>query len=579
LAHASARLRHYGADKFLLSSRGFHWINETPYNQYGPRFDPPPSHLAPDRVTFTTELAPRGRCTFLVEARCVADAAAGRAAEAARPAPVGVAHLRALRDDGRERRAAAARTVSIETSDAVLDETLRRSFTDLRMLETRTAEGPYPYAGIPWFSTTFGRDALITALLTLWADPTLALGVLRRLAALQATATDPEADAEPGKILHEMRQGEMAALGEVPFGRYYGSVDSTPLFVMLAGAYLDRTGDVAALRALWPNIEAALRWIEEHGDRDGDGFVEYGRKSEQGLANQGWKDSYDAIFHADGALAKGPVALCEVQGYVYAALRAGAAIARTLGLPPGRVAAMEERAAALRDRFEAAFWCEDIGTYALALDGAKRPCRVRASNAGHALLCGIAAPYRAEAVARQLLGGSFYTGWGVRTVAATEARYNPMSYHNGSIWPHDNALIGLGFARYGMRAEAARVLEGLAAAAARLDLRRLPELFCGFPRRSGQGPTAYPVACAPQAWAAAAHFGLFAACLGLGFDPAARTVRLERPELPRGIDWVTLRGLTLCGARIDLRLHRAASGAVAMSVPGREGDIRAVLVA
>jgi glycogen debranching enzyme len=415
--------------------------------------------------------------------------------------------------------------------------------------------------------------------LTLWLDPRVALGVLRHLAALQATATDPAADAEPGKILHEMRNGEMAELGEVPFRRYYGSVDSTPLFVMLAGEYLDRTGDVAALRALWPSIEAALGWIERHGDRDGDGFVEYGRMTEEGLANQGWKDSWDSVSHADGTLAVGPIALVEVQGYAYAAWRAGARIARALGLPPERAAAFDACAEKLRDRFEAAFWCEDLGTYALALDGAKRACRVRASNPGHALLCGIAAPHRATAVARQMAGAALWSGWGVRTLAAGEARYNPMSYHNGSVWPHDNALIGLGLARYGLRSGTARVLEGMAAAAGRLELRRLPELFCGFPRRGGQGPTAYPVACAPQAWAAAAPLGLLGACLGIGFDPVVRMVRLDRPVLPRGLDYVTLRGLALGEARIDVHLQRAANEAVAMSVIGRCGEIGAVLVA
>ena len=539
------------------------------------RFDPAPTRIGTDRAAFALALPAGGRATLLIETRCGTDGAA----EGAFPEPARTTFLRALWEDSRARRAVQARTASVVTSDTAFDEMIGRSVADLGMLTTQTPQGPYPYAGVPWFSTAFGRDALVTAWLTLWFDPDIALGVLRHLAALQATTTDPAADAEPGKIIHEVRNGEMAELGEVPFRRYYGSVDSTPLFVALAGAWLERTGEAEALRPLWPNIEAALRWIETHGDRDGDGFVEYGRMTEAGLANQGWKDSWDSVPHADGTLAKGPIALCEVQAYAYAAFLAGARIARALGLPPGRAGALEKRAAVLRERFEAAFWCEDLGTYALALDGAKRPCRVRSSNAGHVLLGGIAAPDRAAAVARQLLGGSFYSGWGIRTLAAAEARYNPMSYHNGSVWPHDNALIGLGLARYGLCAEAARVLEGLAAAAGRLDLRRLPELFCGFPRRGGQGPTAYPVACAPQAWAAAAPIGLLGACLGLGFDPAARIVRLERPVLPTGLDRVTLRGLALGGERIDVSLRRAAGDSVAMSVPSRSKGIGAVLVA
>ncbi|MDI3306892.1 MAG: glycogen debranching N-terminal domain-containing protein [Acetobacteraceae bacterium] len=538
------------------------------------RFDPPPDRLDPGHALYVLKLAPNERRTLLVETHCQSENSGPGPEE-----PPRTAFLRALWDNSRDYRANLARTPTVHTSDAVFDEMFHRSVADLNMLTTETEDGPFPYAGIPWFSTVFGRDALITAWLMLWFDPAIALGVLRHLAHLQATQVDPAADAEPGKILHEMRSGEMAQMGEVPFRRYYGSVDSTPLFVGLAGAYLDRTGDAEALRELWPHIEAALNWIETYGDRDGDGFVEYGRMTEAGLANQGWKDSWDSISHADGTLAKAPIALCEVQSYVYAAYLAAARIARALGMPLERSRLLADRAEQLRRCFEDAFWCEDLGTYALALDGAKRPCRVRASNAGHVLLSGIASPERAASVVHTLLSGACYSGWGVRTLATTEVRYNPMAYHNGSVWPHDNALIGIGFARYGHRAAAARLLEGMAAAAGELELRRLPELFCGFPRRSNQGPTAYPVACAPQAWAAAAPIGLLGACLGLGFDAPARMVRLERPVLPACLDHVTLRGLALGDARIDINLRRAGGDAVAMSVVGRSGEIGAVLVA
>ncbi|RAI56950.1 amylo-alpha-1,6-glucosidase [Roseicella frigidaeris] len=541
------------------------------------RFEPRPARIEAETAVFEIALAPGERRTLLVETRCVSDA--GHACGTPPREAAGAAFLRALWEDSRARRAAQARSASVVTADTGFDEMIGRSVADLTMLSTATPDGPFPYAGVPWFSTVFGRDSLITAWLTLWLDPALALGVLRHLASMQATGFDAAADAEPGKILHEMRHGEMADLGEVPFGRYYGSIDSTPLFVALAGAWLDRTGEAEALRPLWPHLEAALGWIEQHGDRDGDGFVEYGRRTATGLANQGWKDSWDSVSHADGTLAQGPIALCEVQAYVHAAWLAGARIARALGLPEARAAAMERQAAALRERFEARFWCEELGLYALALDGDKRPCRVRSSNAGQVLLGGLAAPERAAMVARHLLDGSFHSGWGIRTLATTERRYNPMSYHNGSVWPHDTALIGMGLARYGHRAAAARLLEGLSAAAGKLDLRRLPELFCGFPRRGGQGPTAYPVACAPQAWAAAAPIGLLGACLGLSFDPKARLVRLERPVLPAGLDRVLLRNLSLGEARIDIELTRAGGDSVAMNVARRSGEITAVLLA
>src|SRR5262249_7872483 len=359
------------------------------------------------------------------------------------------------------------------------NEVVCRSMADLSMLITDTEHGPYPYAGIPWYSTTFGRDALITAMQMLWVDPRLAHGVLNRLAALQATIFDPDSDAEPGKILHEMRAGEMAMLGEVPFRLYYGSVDSRALFVMLAGLYAERTGDLATIESLWPAIEAALGWIDGPGDADGDGFVEYFRATEQGLANQGWKDSLDSVFHADGRLAQGPIALAEVQAYVFAAKQLAARCARRLGHVE-RATALESAAEALAARFERAFWCPEIGMYAEALDGAKEPCRVRTSNAGQVLMTGIADPDRARTVANALMGPDFFSGWGIRTVSRREARYNPMSYHDGSIWPHDNALIALGFARYGAKQAIDRLFKGMFDVATYMDFRRLPELFCGF---------------------------------------------------------------------------------------------------
>lgn len=524
------------------------------------RFEPVPDELTGGRAVYHLDLPPGATRVLFVEARCD-----GHPAEESPQS----AFRHALRQSRATLRARTARAAQVVSSNQHFNDALRRASSDLNILVTDTPEGAYPYAGVPWFSTVFGRDALITAFETLWMDPAIARGVLLHLAANQAERIDPAADAEPGKILHEVRFGEMAELGEVPFRRYFGSVDSTPLFVMLAGAYIERTGDLATARRLWPALTAALRWITDHGDRDGDGFVEYGRMRGDGLVNQGWKDSHDSVFHEDGTLARGPIALVEVQGYVYAAWRAAAAIAGRLGLGDDAMV-FENRAQVLRDAFDAAFFDPALGTYVLALDGEKRPCRVRTSNAGHTLFTGIAFPARAEAVAAQLMANTSFSGWGVRTLATTEARYNPMSYHNGSVWPHDNAIIAMGLARYGFRTEVARIFEGLFRAAIYFDLRRLPELFCGFARQRSRGPVSYPVACAPQAWAAAAPLALLEATLGLGFDAAGRRVTFDRPRLPDFLDSLVLRGLTLNDASIDVKIQRAGTSA-ALSVLQRRG--------
>jgi glycogen debranching enzyme len=476
----------------------------------------------------------------------------------------------------REGRAASRNTATIETSNAIFNEVLCRSMADLEMLMTETPEGRFPYAGIPWYSTTFGRDSLITAHEILWLNPDIARGVLLRLARYQATTANDASDAQPGKILHEMRGGEMAALYEVPFGLYYGSVDSTPLFVMLAGLYFERTGDLDTLNKLWPAIQAALAWMDGAGDPDRDGFLEYYRATESGLANQGWKDSFDSIFHADGTLARGPIALAEVQGYAYAAKRLAARCAALLG---DRVMseALDAQASRLAERFEQAFWCPEINNYALALDGDKKPCMVRSSNAGQLLFTGIVSPQRAAIVVEELLRPRFFSGWGIRTIASGEARYNPMSYHNGSIWPHDNALIAAGFARYGYKYAAGKVLHAIFSAASYMDLRRLPELYCGFPRRRGRGPTLYPVACAPQAWAAGTPFMLLQAALGLTFDPTRREICLHNPYLPPFLGHLVLRGARLCDGSVDLVVRRDGD-AVSVEVLRTEGAIRVLAI-
>jgi glycogen debranching enzyme len=528
-------------------------------------FDPRPTRLAVNAATYHLDLKPQRVSSLFVTASCNKPAAY-------KPVPF----FRGLLAHRREMRQSTAGATSIETSNNIFNEVLCQSMADLNMLMTDTPQGRYPYAGIPWYSTTFGRDGIITALQMLWIDPRVALGVLKRLAFYQATTVDPLADAEPGKILHEMRGGEMAALREVPFARYYGSVDATPLFVLLAGLYVERTGDDETLAELWPSIEAALRWIDGAGDPDRDGFVEYQRASEQGLANQGWKDSYDAIFHADGRLAEGYIALAEVQGYVFAGKQLAARCAVRMGLPD-RARQLEKEAKLLAERFEAAFWCEDLGTYALALDGAKQPCKVRTSNAGQLLFTGMVSTDRARMVAADLMRPHFFTGWGIRTVARGEARYNPMSYHDGSIWPHDNALIALGLARYGLKHSVEHVFGALFDAATYMDLRRLPELFCGFRREKGRGPTLYPVACAPQAWASATPFTLLEAALGLEFDAQRGEIRLRNPRLPAFLNEVILRELRLGPSSVDLHVRRHGDD-VSLEVLRTRGQIQVSIV-
>lgn len=527
---------------------------------------PIPADLSASHIVFDADLKPRETAKFQLCISC------GDTLSAPDPPETFDTALALTVQDADE---VCPQRCTIRSSNDQFNSWLARSLSDLNMMTVGNPEPDYPYAGVPWFSTVFGRDGIITALECLWLDPRIAKGVLGYLAETQAVDHIPEAEADPGKIVHETREGEMAALGEVPFRRYYGSVDSTPLFVMLAGAYYERTGDLAFVRTIWSHIQKALSWIDTYGDLDGDGFVEYQRRSDKGLIQQGWKDSSDSVFHGDGSLADPPIALCEVQGYVYAAKKYAALLARALNEPQA-AASLETEAERLRLAFEEAFWCEDLSMFALALDSRKKPCRVRSSNAGHCLYTGIATPEKAERMSRILLGPDFFSGWGVRTISSVEKKYNPLSYHNGSVWPHDNALLASGLSRYEFTQEAACLLAAIFEASTFFELNRLPELLCGLHKRTGEGPTLYPVACSPQAWSAAAPLMLLSASAGLSMNAQQRCITLNRPCLPESVPMVEIRGLRLRDASVDLALQRNGAD-VRVEVTNKTGHVDVVV--
>jgi glycogen debranching enzyme len=465
----------------------------------------------------------------------------------------------------------------IQSDNPLFDGLIATSARDLHALITPAPGGQIVAAGIPWYVAPFGRDALVTAGEAIMLTPELSLDALRVLAGLQATEDDSWRDAEPGKILHELRVGELAGAGIIPHTPYYGTVDATPLFLIRAADYYSWTGDLETLDALRPVLDAALRWIDEYGDRDGDGFVEYERRSPAGLRNQGWKDSHDSIMHADGSLAEGAIALVEVQGYVYWAKRTIAEVYDALG-EDDFAGELRDQAAALRVAFNEAFWNGEEGTFALALDGRKRQVASVTSNPGHCLYCGIVDSDKAPAVAERLMAPDMFCGWGVRTLSSESPAYNPMSYHNGSVWPHDNAIIAAGLKRYRQDAAVAKIATGLFDVATGARDFRLPEVFCGFDRSERATVVAYPVACIPQAWAAAAPFLILQAMLGISADAPGRKLRIERPMLPDWLGWIRVEGLQVGDASVTLRFERDGP-VTSFALMGQRGKLSVTMAA
>ncbi len=462
-------------------------------------------------------------------------------------------------ENGRAYEEWAERCTRFRSSHEMFDLALVQAVADLKALKVHHGGKPVISAGIPWYTCPFGRDALITGFEALLATPEVAKHALQFLARLQAGKDDPQRDAEPGKIPHEIRFGEMAAAGEVPHTPYYGSVDATPLFIVLLSEYLQWTDDRAAVEELLPAAERALQWIERWGDRDGDGLLEYDRRTTKGLRNQGWKDSHDGVPFANGIPADPPIALLEAQGYAADARRRMARIYRRLGRH-GEAARLLADARALVQRIDERFWMDAKGAFAIALDREKRQVDAVTSNPGHLLFSRAVSDARAKKVAATLLSQPMWSGWGIRTLAKGQPAYNPLSYHNGTVWPHDNALAAMGMAHYGMTRSAGRVLEGLWSAAQHFRHLRLPELFCGLDRHAGQFPVHYPVACSPQAWASGSLFLLLRACLGLFPDAPRRTLHIASPALPEWLDRLTLSSLRIGPARVTLHFTRDHTG-------------------
>ncbi len=523
-----------------------------------------PTQVGP-RCRFEVRLGPRARWHLCVDFLTLDERDRGEPAYTCRPGAAPPTEDRA-----RRHRELVDQAPRLETDSYVLRQAYERAVHDFAALCVRgdgVAGETVIAAGIPWFVALFGRDSLITAYQTLHFYPDVAREVLRTLARHQGTRVDRRRAEAPGKILHEYRYGVTTAghRGFPPYP-YYGSVDSTPLFLMVAGALFRLTADLEFFRSLRPNLLAALEWVERFGDRDGDGYLEYIRESRVGLVNQGWKDSGDSVRFADGRLAKPPIALCEVQGYAYAARLGLAEILGALG-EPNLAARLRATAAGLKERFNRDFWLEDRRFFAEALDGKKNRVDSLTSNGGQLLWTGIADPVRAAEVARRLLEPEFFSGWGVRTMAAGEGGYNPVSYHNGSVWPHDNSLIVAGLVRYGFYAEAARLVGGLLDALGAQPEFRFPELFAGYGRDEALFPVEYPTACRPQAWATGSIFLLLSTMLGLRDDPWDPPGTRPEPFLPAGVNRVALTGVWTRQGRGRVEVERTPTGVRRRIIP------------
>jgi glycogen debranching enzyme len=464
---------------------------------------------------------------------------------------------------------------SIYTDNELFNTLLHRGQRDIRALITETEQGRFIAAGIPWYVAAFGRDALLTSHQILMLNPQPARDSLALLARYQGTEIDPWRDEEPGKILHEIRLGELANALYVPHSPYYGSVDSTPLFLMLLGTYYKWTGDRVFLQEMMPHAEAALRWIDTYGDFDGDGFVEYMRRSPRGLDNQGWKDSHNSVVHADGTLAKPPIALAEVQAYVFLAKHRMADVFESLG-EQARADELRAVATELRRRFNEQFWVEEERYFAMALDGDKRPVKTVTTNPAHGLYCMLIDPEHADDLAGRLLKPDMFSGWGIRTMSKSSVSYNPMSYHNGSVWPHDNALIAAGLKRYGYHKQTNRIATAMFETANHSDYMRLPELFCGFTRRTPNRPVSYPVACSPQAWAAGSPFLLLQAMLGLSAQAHNNLLTINSPVLPPWLNTVELKNLRVGDSTLHLVFRREGE-TTSFSMLSKEGSVRVVM--
>jgi glycogen debranching enzyme len=548
-----------GDDSVTLAYEGLDGVKRTLEVTFSPR----PRTLRGNRATYALALAPQEAATIEI----------GLTPRAGSAEPANLSHDALEREYQTWKKSCTRHKVSQPQFHAFL----RRAVLDLKMMQTVWEDGIATIdAGVPWFSALFGRDALVTSYMTLGVNPDLAKGTLRRLAELQGTKVDDEREEEPGKILHELRVGELAQTHEIPHTPYYGSIDATPLWLVVYGYVWQWTADRAFAEELWPNAVRALEWIDRYGDRDGDGYVEYERKTPKGLENQGWKDSGDGVLQADGTKPQAPIALVEVQGYVYDAKIRVARVARALGY--GDFAdELESQAAELGRKFNADFWLSDKRFYAIALDGNKDKVASITSNPGHALWSGIVDHDRAAHVVRRLLSAEMSSGWGIRTLSAKSPGFDPIGYHIGSVWPHDNALIAHGMKVYGFDNEANQVMQQLLLAGAGLRDYRFPELFCGFSREDAPVPVEYPVACRPQAWASAAPLLMIRTYAGMHAEAPKGVLSIVRPDLPEPVANVELIGLRVGQTRLDLAFHQHG-GLTGVNVMRKDGGGLDVLV-